>query len=213
MNPTLELSHGGQRSWQVCFWLKHVCLRDGCCGTQGQQLAIGESWRRWVRNWAQRSVMVIGSSTAGPDLGLGDGRLGPHKCRGRSWRVAGRSLPGRIATRQCVHVDCRLDEFLGECLGPRRRKKPPIAKVRVVGRRGDQRDQESGSAEKREALQGSAADSQWLQDHCRSGRKHLRRCRNGPAGGPRYFSTGWKSLPTAKIGRFPPSTSPYAQVG
>lgn len=41
----LELSHGGQRSWQVCFWLKHVCLRDGCCGTQGQQLAIGASWR------------------------------------------------------------------------------------------------------------------------------------------------------------------------
>jgi len=41
----LGSSHGGQRSWQVCFWLKHVCLRHICCGTQGQQLAGGGSWQ------------------------------------------------------------------------------------------------------------------------------------------------------------------------
>ena len=41
----LGSSHGGQRSWQVCFWVKHVCLRHICCGTQGQQLAGGGSWQ------------------------------------------------------------------------------------------------------------------------------------------------------------------------
>jgi len=116
------------------------------------------------------------------------------------WRDDGRLLPSghRIGptegfARLARGVEFRVVELSGVAV---------IMEAILVGRWKDQ--------ENLDAVQGSAlhwfADSQWVQQRCRSGRKHLVRPSTAETPGRLADIFAQISVPTAKMGRFPLAT-------